>query len=134
MDELLMFTRRMNNGEIMFENIRMLDVRDILATPIDANHTSNGLHLAYSEILEASNKLTRPTSTVSTNEMNGNGTSERKVDQESHSLLVSPLFNMFELRCPNDNSMINAPRNGIGGTSTVVCLYFIRLLSFSCLG
>ena len=71
MNELLTFTRRINNGEIF-------STSDHSASSIETNRHSN-----YLETLETSKKLTRPTSAISTD---GNETKSIR-----RSSMISPL-------------------------------------------
>jgi hypothetical protein len=95
-----------------------------LASPIDANlyhSSSNNRHSAYIETLEASKKLTRPTSAIS---MNGNEISKqtqpyRNLDQASRPSTISlgdiPLF---ESILSKDNSSTSV--HHLGGISSTI--------------
>ncbi|CAF3528209.1 unnamed protein product [Rotaria sordida] len=110
-DELLTFTQRMSN-----------------ATPTDTNQYR---YSTYSETNEISKKVSRPTSSLSTNESNNNDFSKqisqrRNIDPESRSSMISPIdmpssYDVFESGLPRNNSttsmLRNTTSNGYGGTS-----------------
>ncbi len=84
---------------------------NIVGSPVDTNlhHSpSNNRLSAYIETLEASKRLTRPTSAVSTNgkDMSKQTQQHRKVDQTlCRSAMISPFDMPFlELPLPNSNS------------------------------
>ncbi|CAF2054688.1 unnamed protein product [Rotaria magnacalcarata] len=123
MNEILKLTRRMSNG-----------------TPIDAdlyqqyaNSSTMNRHSAYFEASDASRKPPRPTSSMSTSEINVHEISkqaqqDKNIDQESRSSMISPIeippsYDMFELGLANRNSLVNRSRNeidGLGVGSTTV--------------
>ena len=91
------------------------------------NNSLSNRHSAYLETLEASKKLTRPTSSMSTNEINGNDMPKQaqqhtNVNQESRSSMISPYniplsYDMFESGLPTGNLLVNTLRNETGGFS-----------------